>query len=36
VDAGGCIVTVGGCRIDAQVSTALERVRRQLDEVTGW
>jgi flagellar biosynthesis/type III secretory pathway protein FliH len=32
VDATGCVVTVGGCRIDAQVSTALDRVRRELEE----
>lgn len=36
IDATGCVVTVGACRIDAQVSTALERVRRQLQEVTRW
>ncbi len=35
VDADGCVVTVGGCRIDAQVSSALERVRRHLEEVAG-
>ena len=33
VDATGCVVTVGACRIDAQVSTALDRVRRRLQEV---
>jgi flagellar assembly protein FliH len=33
IDASGCIVTVGGCRIDAQVSSALDRVRRELEEV---
>ena len=36
IDATGCVVTVGGCRIDAQVSTALDRVRRQLEEVASW
>jgi flagellar assembly protein FliH len=32
VEAGGCVVEAGACRIDAQISTALERVRRVLDE----
>lgn len=36
VDASGCVVTVGGCRIDAQVSSALDRVRRRLQEVARW
>ncbi len=33
VDATGCVVTVGSCRIDAQLSSALDRVRRQLQGV---
>lgn len=32
VEVGGCIVEVGACRIDGQISTALERVRKVLDE----
>lgn len=32
VDPGGCIVEVGACRIDTQISTALERVRQVLDD----
>ncbi len=36
VEASGCVVTVGGCRIDAQVSSALDRVRQRLQEVAGW
>lgn len=34
VDVTGCVVTVGGCKIDAQISTALERVRRELEGVS--
>ena len=30
IDAGGCVVEVGACRIDAQLSSALERVRAVL------
>ncbi|MGC8470695.1 MAG: FliH/SctL family protein [Acidimicrobiales bacterium] len=33
VDATGCVVEVGSCRIDAQLSSALDRVRRQLQGV---
>lgn len=33
VDVTGCVVTVGGCKIDAQISTALDRVRRELESV---
>ena len=32
VEAGGCVVQAGPCRIDAQLGTALERVRRVLAE----
>lgn len=31
VEAGGCVVDVGDCRIDAQLRPALERMRRVLD-----
>jgi flagellar assembly protein FliH len=30
VERGGCIADAGACRIDTQVSSALERVRRVL------
>ena len=30
VEDGGCIVEAGACRIDTQISTALERVRKVL------
>lgn len=30
VEPGGCVVDVGDCRIDAQISAALDRVRRAL------
>ena len=33
VEANGCVVDAGRCRIDAQLSPALERVRRQLEPV---
>lgn len=33
VDTTGCMVTAGGCKIDAQVSSALARVRRELESV---
>jgi flagellar assembly protein FliH len=32
VETGGCIVEVGACRIDAQLSTALDRVRKALGQ----
>jgi flagellar assembly protein FliH len=32
IDPTGCLVTVGSCTVDAQVSSALDRVRRQLAE----
>ena len=32
VEPGGCIVEVGACRIDAQLSTALDRVRKALGQ----
>ena len=35
IEPGGCVVEVGACRIDAQISTALERVRRVLSDVKG-
>lgn len=35
VEPGGCIVEAGACRIDAQISSALERVRRVLEEHQG-
>ena len=31
VERGGCVVDVGACRIDAQISPALDRVRKSLD-----
>ena len=30
VEPGGCIVEIGACTIDAQISTALDRVREAL------
>ncbi|MHB1503195.1 MAG: FliH/SctL family protein [Acidimicrobiales bacterium] len=30
IEPGGCVVEAGACRIDAQIATALERVRRVL------
>jgi flagellar assembly protein FliH len=35
VEDGGCIVEAGPCRIDAQISTALERVRKTLSGLKG-
>lgn len=35
VERGGCIADAGACRIDTQVSTALDRVRRVLCEGQG-
>ncbi|MDA8295465.1 MAG: FliH/SctL family protein [Actinomycetota bacterium] len=35
IEPGGCVVEVGSCRIDAQISTALERVRKVLAEAKG-
>lgn len=35
IEPGGCVVEVGACRIDAQISTALERVRKVLSELKG-
>jgi flagellar assembly protein FliH len=32
VESGGCIAEVGACRIDAQLSTALDRVRKALGQ----
>jgi len=32
VEAGGCVVEAGACRIDNQISSALERVRKVLDD----
>lgn len=32
VEPGGCVVEAGACRIDTQISSALERVRRVLEE----
>lgn len=31
VERGGCLLDVGACRIDAQISPALDRVRKSLD-----
>lgn len=35
VEPGGCVVEAGACRIDNQISTALERVRKVLAETRG-
>ena len=32
VEFGGCILEVGACRVDAQLSTALDRVRKALSQ----
>jgi flagellar assembly protein FliH len=35
VERGGCIVDVGSCRVDAQISTALDRLKAVLGDVAG-
>lgn len=34
VEVGGCVVTAGACRVDAQIGPALQRARRVLEELS--